>query len=318
MEDLTDAILKEIEKSKEGISCLALSKKLDKNRITVAKYLEILKANGKIDSKQVAQANIWMIKKDTRKKILIVDDEPHIVTLIKLSLTSLDSNIVFAYDGISGLQKTYEEKPDIIILDLMMPKMSGYDVYEKLKSSETTKDIPVIVLTAKSDVSKRIDNMLVNKDMFMTKPFDPIELETNIKLLLSTKEDMHPITKLPTEKAVLERINELLEKKQPCNLCVIHFEELPELKKRLGFTKIANILEKFANVVKEAVKNKYVFMGQTNDNNIILITSSKAASDITKAYDSVFGYLTSEKMTILLDEYDERELKSTDIKNLIE
>lgn len=317
MNDLSKTILEEIKKSKEGISCLQLSKNIKKNRITVAKYLEILKANKEIDSKQVAQANIWMVKKDTRIKVLIVDDEPNIVTLIKLSLNGLDANIVCAYDGFEGLQKVYEEKPNIIILDLMMPKMSGYDVYDKLKSSETTRNIPVIVLTAKSDVSKRINKLLVNKDMFMSKPFDPIELETNIKLLLSSKEDVHPITKLPNEKAIIEKIESLLSNDVSCNVCFIKFEEIVHLKKALGFTKINDILEKFANVIKEAVKEKFLFIGQTKDNNVILITTTKVNDEIKKAHQAIVQYLTNEEMTIVVDEYDNRELKSTDLSRLI-
>jgi CheY-like chemotaxis protein len=317
MDELNKQILDEIKKSKEGTSCLQLSKKLNKNRITVAKYLEILKANGLVESRQVAQANIWMMKSDTRTKILIVDDEPNIVTLIKLSLSGLDTNIICAYDGLEGLQKVYEEKPNIIILDLMMPKMSGYDVYEKLKGSGTTRDIPVIVLTAKSDISKKINNMLVNKDMFMTKPFDPIELETNIKLLLSTKDDVHPITRLPNERAIIDKVEQLLVEKKSCNVCIIKLEGLSALKKTLGFTKINSIIEKFANVITEAVKEKFIFLGQVKDDTLVLIATTKVNEEVKKAYDTIAQYLTSEEMTLVVDEYDNRELKSTDLSKLI-
>jgi len=309
--------MKEIDINKGGISCLQLAKKLNKNRVTVAKYLEVLKANNEIDSKQVAQANLWTIKKDSKMKILIVDDEPNIVTLIKLSLVSLNANIICAYDGLEGIQKIYEEKPSIVILDLMMPKMSGYDVYEKLKMSEQTKDIPIILLTAKSDISKKIDKIILKKDMFMTKPFDPIELETNIKLLLSQVQGVHPITELPTQKYVINKINELLKDGIPFYVSVLKFEEMQELKKKMGFTKVTDIIKKFANVVKEAVKDNFLFMSQTNDNNIVVITSSRMNNEIKSSYESISKYLTNEELTLLVDEYEQRELKSIDIANII-
>lgn len=317
MDEINKRIIEEIEKSKEGISCLSLSKNLGKNRVTVAKYLEILKANKEIESKQVAQANLWTIKKDKRNKILIVDDEPNIVTLIKLSLSGLNSLIVCAYDGLDGLSKVYEENPSIIILDLMMPKMSGYDVYEKLKSSEVTKNIPVIVLTAKSDISNRIAKMLKNKDIFMNKPFDPIELETNIRLLLSSKEDVHPITKLPNEKSIIDKVSDLLNKDMPCHVCILKFEEISQLKKLLGFTKINNIIEKLSNVIKEAVKDEFIFIGQTKDNTIVLVTSANVCEEVKKAYNEVKNYLSSEDLTLLLDDYDNRDLKHVDLSALI-
>src|SRR3989338_1841917 len=83
------------------------------------------------------------------KKILVIDDEPEMTELLKSRLESQSYEIITAHDGEEGLEKARYEKPDLIILDVLMPKMDGYTFVRELKVEEATKGIPVIVLTAK-------------------------------------------------------------------------------------------------------------------------------------------------------------------------
>lgn len=106
------------------------------------------------------------------KKILIVDDEDHIVEMLKLRLETLGYEVVTACDGEAGLKLSRESKPDLIILDLMLPKIDGYKVCRMLKFDEKYKHIPIIMFTARAQDSDVKMGKEVGADAYITKPFD--------------------------------------------------------------------------------------------------------------------------------------------------
>ena len=118
-----------------------------------------------------------------KKKILIVEDEHHVSNLIKITIED-NFEIKQAYDGEQALKMIPEFKPDLIILDIMMPKMNGYEVCNKLKSDSETSDITILMLTAKSQSQDVQDGLSLGADFYFTKPFDPIDLLENIKNIL--------------------------------------------------------------------------------------------------------------------------------------
>ena len=123
-------------------------------------------------------------------KILIVDDDSDIVETMVFALQRRSFNVITAFNGVDGLIKAKYEQPDIIILDLMMPKMDGFEVCAKLKSDETTKRIPVIVFTARNDKDAHYKVFKCGNDDYIVKPFKLPDLITKInKVLLSAGKD---------------------------------------------------------------------------------------------------------------------------------
>lgn len=121
-------------------------------------------------------------------KIMIVDDEPDVVDLVKLVLKSEGYEVVTANSGKEALEKMVKEMPDLVLLDIMMPQMDGWEVYNHIKSNTTTKDIPVAMLTAKSQsIDKMIGLHVVQVDDYITKPFGRAELLERVKKILSEK-----------------------------------------------------------------------------------------------------------------------------------
>jgi len=104
-------------------------------------------------------------------KILIIDDEPDLVTMVTLRLEANGYQVIFACDGQEGLGKARNEKPDLIILDLMLPKIDGYKVCRLLKFDEKYKKIPVILFTARAQESDIKVGEDVGADAYLTKPF---------------------------------------------------------------------------------------------------------------------------------------------------
>ena len=121
-------------------------------------------------------------------KILIADDEPSLRLLVRATLSTNKSyELIEAFDGSEALVKAQKEKPDLILLDVMMPGLSGFEVCERLKNNPDTKNILIIILTAKGQQSDKDWAISVGADYFLTKPFSPTELFNLIeKILLKT------------------------------------------------------------------------------------------------------------------------------------
>jgi len=118
------------------------------------------------------------------KKILLVDDEVGLVEMVKMRLEASGYNIICAYDGQEALEKAKKEKPDLIILDLMLPKMDGYKVCGLLKSDSRYSKIPIIMFTARIQEEDLVLGKELGADGYITKPFEPKILLGKIKELI--------------------------------------------------------------------------------------------------------------------------------------
>jgi len=119
------------------------------------------------------------------KCILCVEDEPEMIDLMRLILGRRGFEVKGANGGKEGLKMIKDAKPDLILLDLMMPDMDGWEVYQQLKADEATKDIPVIVVTAKAQSIDRVLGLHIAKvDDYIAKPFSPAELLSSVEKVL--------------------------------------------------------------------------------------------------------------------------------------
>lgn len=117
-------------------------------------------------------------------KVLVIDDEIHIVELLKFNLETSNYDVDYAYDGIDGYIKAKEIKPDLILLDWMLPNISGIDILKKIRSDKSLKQIPVIMLTAKNMENDKVEGLEIGADDYITKPFSVKELLARISSVL--------------------------------------------------------------------------------------------------------------------------------------
>jgi two-component system alkaline phosphatase synthesis response regulator PhoP/two-component system response regulator VicR len=123
------------------------------------------------------------------KKIMAVDDERHIVRLIQVNLERSGFQVITAFDGPDALKKVETDRPDVIVLDVMMPKMDGFEVLKRLQANPETRNIPVIMLTAKAQDADVFRGWSSGVSAYLTKPFNPLELITFVKRILSGRDD---------------------------------------------------------------------------------------------------------------------------------
>ena len=114
------------------------------------------------------------------QRILVIEDEDSIRELVKLNLQLADFDVIEAADGLEGLNKVIQEKPDLVLLDLMLPKLDGYELLPKI----TERKIPVIVLTAMNGLKDKIKGFNLGTDDYITKPFESMELLARIRAVL--------------------------------------------------------------------------------------------------------------------------------------
>jgi DNA-binding response OmpR family regulator len=119
-----------------------------------------------------------------RDTVLVVDDEPDVVDLVRYHLHRAGFDVLIASNGPSGLRTATESMPDAIVLDIMLPQMTGIEVCKALRSSSQTSTIPILMLTAKAEPAERIAGLELGVDDYITKPFSPRELVLRVQNVL--------------------------------------------------------------------------------------------------------------------------------------
>ncbi|MDZ4789047.1 MAG: winged helix-turn-helix domain-containing protein [Blastochloris sp.] len=172
----------------------------------------------------------------TNAKILIIDDEPDVSDMLAMSLKAAGYKVSSAENGELGLAKAKAELPSLIILDLMLPKISGIEVCKFLKRESSTAGIPIIMLTAKSEELDRIVGLELGADDYVTKPFSPRELSLRIQSVLRRTKT----SEVKAEKLVIGELSldhgrhEVLANGQSIELTATEFKLLAILMERRG------------------------------------------------------------------------------------
>jgi two-component system KDP operon response regulator KdpE len=119
------------------------------------------------------------------KLILLVDDEPHVIRFMRMNLEMEGFRVIGAQNGLEAIERVRKDLPDIVVLDVMMPKMDGFEALDEIRR---VSNVPVIMVTVRSDVMDRIHGLELGADDYITKPFDPRELSSRIRAVLRRTE----------------------------------------------------------------------------------------------------------------------------------
>lgn len=213
------------------------------------------------------------------KKILIADDDSNIRVIVQMEFEALGYEVILAEDGEDALNKIFNEKPDLILLDVMMPKKDGYDVCHQLKNDPQYRDIPIVMLTAKTQKEDKYWGREVGADEYITKPFDPEELEGIVDRILRLKEkgeSYHPLTRLPMLTSIEREIKKREEDGEKFSVyhCFYDPEAFNIYKQKYGNVKVEEVIQLAGSMIKDKVDEIYKdkgFVGHLGDDTFVII-----------------------------------------------
>ena len=223
----------------------------------------------------------------TRERVLVVEDEPNIREIINFNLENWGFEVIQAEDGETALARAEEYSPDLILLDLMLPKMDGIEVCRRLKSGFWTSRIPVIMLTAKKEVKDKVRGMEVGADDYITKPFSREELEARVKMVLSrtrSQRDRNSLTSLPGQIAVQGHVERLLADNIPFALLYLDLDNFKGYNDYYGHSRGDEVIKLLADVIVGAVAQRGSrddYVGHIGGDDYTVVCSPEAAKEIS-------------------------------------
>lgn len=141
-----------------------------------------------------------------KKAVLVIEDEPDVADIVRLNLRRAGFSVRIAGTGFAGLNSARSDLPDVIILDLMLPEMSGLEVCKQLKTQAQTDKIPIVMLTAKTEEADRLSGFRIGADDYVTKPFSPKELVYRVQALVRRTHKVDEVDVLNVDGFVVDRL----------------------------------------------------------------------------------------------------------------
>jgi len=214
-----------------------------------------------------------------KEKILVIEDEEDIANLVKTTLEGEGFKVTVGYSGEEGLEKIHRVPPDLVVLDLGLPGMSGYQVCQKIREDVSLAHIPIIMLTAKGSTSDKVIGLSYAPDDYITKPFQEEELVARVKTHLTrTASDLsaNPLTKLPGNISLVEALKKCLSRDRLFAVLYLDLSNFKAFNDKYSYLRGDKVLRVTAQIILKAVKQKGNpddFIGHIGGDDFIVVTS---------------------------------------------
>jgi len=215
------------------------------------------------------------------KKIVVVEDDDAVAHLVGASLGDAGYLCMRARDGVEALKLVKQESPDLIILDVLMPKLDGIEVVRRLKADPVEARIPVLMLTALASVDDRVRGLDAGADDYLSKPFNVRELLARCQALVRhnrRERDRSPVTDLPGPATLEDTIAARTDAKQPIALVFVELAGFEHAVEALGWAEGARILAAVGRALREAVTGDDVLAHLGGDDFVLVTTPATAAA----------------------------------------
>ena len=240
--------------------------------------------------------------------VLIADDDRDIVRFVEVNLRLEGFGVITANDGEDALHKALTQQPKLILLDVMMPRMDGYEVCSRLRADSRTAHIPVIMLTAKSLSADKVLGLTAGADDYIVKPFDPMELVARVKSTLERAEERQarsPLTGLPGNQRIEQEIQQRMDQRMPIAVAYADLDYFKAYNDRYGFLRGDQVISLAAQVLRttaEEVGGPQAFVGHVGGDDFAAIVPPQAAD----AFATRAIYRFDQRVPSLYDPQDAR------------
>lgn len=219
-------------------------------------------------------------------KILLADDSHAIRFLVSEILTNAGFTVVQAEDGQEAIEKTYKENPDLLILDYEMPKKTGFEVVKEVRSRTGYLHTPIIIFTAVTDKSTKLEGLGLDIDDYLTKPADEDEIVARVKLLLKRsqqKMDSNPLTHLPGNPSIQARVEREIATGHPFAVLYCDLNNFKSFNDKYGFEAGDQVLKATADIIVNAAhQDPNSFVGHIGGDDFIVVCAFEQAEPIAR------------------------------------
>jgi diguanylate cyclase (GGDEF)-like protein len=221
--------------------------------------------------------------------ILVVDDDPDIARFVEVNLRSAGYDVKVASDGEMALEIAFEIRPDLVLLDVMMPRIDGFEVAQRLRRDPRTANASIIMLTAKALSSDKVLGLTAGADDYIIKPFDPIELLARVKGVLRRKKEMlnlSPLTGLPGNIRIQDEIQRRVEDGRPFALFYCDLDNFKAYNDHYGFVRGDRVIQASARILQDNV-DQFAgadgFVGHVGGDDFVAVVPPEVAEDAAGA-----------------------------------
>ena len=231
------------------------------------------------------------------ESVLVVDDDPDVARFVEVNLRSAGYEVTVASDGQEALERAVELRPDLVLLDVMMPKLDGFEVAQRLRRDSRTSSSSIIMLTAKALSSDKVVGLSSGADDYIIKPFDPVELLARVKGTLRRAREMRalsPLTGLPGNIRIQEEIRRRVGEDQPFALLYADLDHFKAYNDHYGFVRGDRAIQSLALLCTEVVHELVGpegFVGHVGGDDFLLIVPPDPAAEVAKRLTEGFDEL---------------------------
>jgi diguanylate cyclase (GGDEF)-like protein len=232
--------------------------------------------------------------------ILVVDDDPDIARFVEVNLRSAGYDVAVAGDGEEALEKAAELRPDLVLLDVMMPRIDGFEVAQRLRKNPQTANTSIIMLTAKALSADKVTGLQSGADDYIIKPFDPIELLARVKGTLRRAKEMRnlsPLTGLPGNIRIQEEIERQVREDRQFSVLYSDLDNFKTYNDQKGFVRGDRLIQATARIIQDAVveyDGAEGFVGHVGGDDFVAVVGTDAAEPIAKKICEAFDQLRTE------------------------
>jgi diguanylate cyclase (GGDEF)-like protein len=220
--------------------------------------------------------------------ILVVDDDPDIARFVEVNLRSAGYDVAVAGDGEEALERAAELRPDLVLLDVMMPRIDGFEVAQRLRKNPQTANTSIIMLTAKALSADKVTGLQSGADDYIIKPFDPIELLARVKGTLRRAKEMRnlsPLTGLPGNIRIQEEIERQVREARPFAVLYCDLDNFKTYNDQKGFVRGDRVIQATARIIQDAVVEfdpGEGFVGHVGGDDFVAVVNPDVAEQVAE------------------------------------